>query len=183
MSQLPGLIPETAVRPRIGIIVACGVCALLLILGKSMSQGMSADEHVFLSSASLWGHSGLMPYRDFHYNHLPTLLLIYGVMFKATDHLLLATRLFSTLCATGVVTIIFGLALVRFQKVGLKRPVTYAVLVAALMMCNSLFTLTTGLAWNHDFPTLLTLLAFLILLAGLERNRSAAWMLGSGFVL
>src|SRR5438046_1109550 len=121
MSQPPGLSPETSVRPRIGTIAAFGFCALLLILGKSMSQRMAADEHVFLSSASLWGQSGLMPYRDFHYNHLPTLLLIYGMMFKATDHLLLVTRCFSTLCAAAVTTIIFGLALVRFQNVGLKR--------------------------------------------------------------
>src|SRR5439155_5795995 len=132
MSQLPGLIPETAVRPRIGIIVACGVCALLLILGKSMSQGMSADEHVFLSSGSLWGNSGLMPYRDFHYNHLPTLLLIYGTLFKATDHLLLTARLFSTICATAVVTILFALALARFERAGVKRPIVWALLVAAL---------------------------------------------------
>src|SRR5205823_6594410 len=88
-------------RARMTIIGTFGVCALILVLGKSMSAAMNPDENVFLASASLWGNSGLMPYRDFHYNHLPTLLLIYGLMFKVTGHLLLAARLLSTLCATA----------------------------------------------------------------------------------
>src|SRR4051812_47925049 len=92
------------------------VCAFALIFAKSMSRGLNFDENVFIASAALWSRAGLMPYRDFHYNHLPTLLFIDGLLFKISDHLLLIARLFSCICAAVLVAIVFTIAYLRFTR-------------------------------------------------------------------
>jgi hypothetical protein len=151
-------------RTRLSIaFVLAFLCAFVLIFSKSMGRGLNFDENVFVASAALWSRAGLMPYRDFHYNHLPTLLFIDGLLFKLSDHLLLIARVFSCICAAVLVAIIFTIALSRFTVARFRHPLRFSLLVAVILMCNSLFTLTTGIAWNHDFPTLLTFLAFLTL--------------------
>jgi hypothetical protein len=50
-------------------------------------------------------------------------------------------------------------------------------------MCNPLFTFTSGRAWNHDLPTLLTLLAFLTCCLSTRRLHPVAWIAASGLLL
>src|SRR4051812_16426599 len=67
--------------PLLRIVAAFALASFALILAKSMATGMDPDENVFLASAALW-KKGLLPYRDFHFNHLPTLVVIYSLLFN-----------------------------------------------------------------------------------------------------
>ncbi|QOV87551.1 hypothetical protein [Humisphaera borealis] len=142
--------------------------ALPLVFAKSMAKDVNSDEHPYVAAATLWSRYGLTPYQDFHYNHLPTQLLIHGLLYKLTDHLLLASRAFSCLCAAGVVATLFLAAFTAFESLHHRRRWLLSAAVAAIALTNPLFTLATGLAWNHDLPTLLTLLAFLAACRGVR---------------
>lgn len=127
---------------------------LALLLGLNMRRGLNHDEHQFLASGKLVAQ-GLLPYRDFPYFHAPTLSLIYGLLFRWFDPLLLTARLFSVICAW------LGLALIGWQawqltsrqRAGWRWPLPIS--VVCLLIAAPLFIYTSGRAWNHDLPVLL----------------------------
>src|SRR5260370_5733611 len=84
------------------------IVAFLLVFGRSMMAGLEVDEHSFVTTGALLARRSLLPYRDYHYNHMPTLILVYAGLFRMTDHLLLAARAFSALCAALASVVIFS---------------------------------------------------------------------------
>ena len=50
-------------------------------------------------------------------------------------------------------------------------------------MTNPFFTYTTGRAWNHDLPVLLTLLASIFYFYGARQENTAKWLFFSGALL
>jgi len=145
--------------------------SLALVFGSfTVGRKVNVDENVFVASAALLARQSALIYRDFHYNHMPTLVLIYAALFKVTDYFLLAARSVSALCAAGAAAIFFDVAYKTFAFLNARRRMVFALGVGLLYLCNPLFTRTAGRAWNHDFPVLMSLLGFLALNAGLEKK-------------
>jgi hypothetical protein len=160
------------------------VCAFALpaVLGLGMTRGLSHDEHQHVAAGALIAREGLLPYRDFPHFHTPYLAYAYALLFCVTDHLLNAARLLSVLSATAMVGLVGTVAYHLFRERG-KR---FASLVCAgsmlLALTTTLFTETTGRAWNHEPSLLLSVLAFLAHVAGL-RSARVGWFVASGALL
>jgi hypothetical protein len=136
---------------------------LLLLITLVMFKRVDHDEHQFVASGALLARHGLLPYRDYPYFHLPNLAFVYAALDGLSPDLLLNARLFNCVCSACTLSVMFALAFRWFERLrsGLGAPAG-AVLVAGVML-NPIFTYTTGKAWNHDLPVLLTLLAVLSL--------------------
>lgn len=133
----------------------------LFIVSHGLHQNFGHDEHLFVASAFLVGRHHLLPYRDFPFFHAPNILFIYAILFRFTSHLLLAARLFSAACAVLSIVLIFLTTLRLWAGPRNVTSLLVAVSAVLLLICQPLFLLTSGLAWNHDFPELLLLLAVL----------------------
>jgi multisubunit Na+/H+ antiporter MnhF subunit len=179
-AEAPGVPP----RAR-GVIAAfLVICALIFpfVLLLGVTKGLNHDEHQHIAAGVLVGHDGLLPYRDFPHFHTPYLAFVYALLFRTTDHLLLAARLFSVACATAMVGLVGSIAWSLFRARG--QLVAIGVSAGAVLLCLSagLFGLTTGRAWNQEPALLFTLLAFCAHVAGL-RHQKGAWLVGSGILL
>jgi Dolichyl-phosphate-mannose-protein mannosyltransferase len=153
-----------------------------IVLGLGMTRGLNHDEHQHVAAGALVAREGLLPYRDFPHFHTPYLAFAYAALFRATDHLLTASRQLSVLCATAILGIIGSFAYVLFRKKGRL----FASLVCAgsvlLALTTTLFTQTSGRAWNHEPSLLLVLLAFVAHVAGMKSER-LGWFAVSGVLL
>jgi hypothetical protein len=170
--------------PRLVCIILLGVffsVVLLVLFARSMERGLDHDEHAFVAGAKLIAAQGLIPYRDFHYLHLPNLPLVYAALFRFTDYCLLAARAFSVLCAVLTLGLVFAAAGEAFAQHGARVRWIMGVGGVLLLMSNPLFAFTYGKAWNHDLSTLLCLAAFLVLLPGarVERTGRRAFLGGA----
>ena len=160
------------------------VLALTLVFARSMHAEVDVDEHPFVASAAVLARHGLLPYRDYHYNHMPTEVVIYAGLFRACSHLLLAARCFQVLCAATAVTVLFCVSEAAFAFLQPQVRLAVSAAVAALYLTNPLFIKTAGLCWNHDFPLLTALLGFLALRRAVSRARGAIPLAAiAGFLL
>jgi hypothetical protein len=148
-----------------------------------MLKHLQNDEHQFVASGALLARHWTLPYRDYPYFHMPNLVLIYAALFKATDYLLLSSRMVSVVCAALALGAICWTGLQLFLDGPRWRRFSIAGGVVLLLMCNPVFTFTMGRAWNHDLPTLLTLLAFLTCCRSALRRHPGAWIAASGLLL
>ncbi|MEA3208603.1 MAG: hypothetical protein QOE70_1660 [Chthoniobacter sp.] len=176
---------ETAVpslRARVLVFLLVSAFAFPAVLGLGMTRGLSHDEHQHVAAGALIARDGLLPYRDFPHFHTPYLAFAYALLFRVSDHLLIAARLLSVLSATAILGIIGSIAYHLFRNRG-KR---FALLVCAgsvlLALTTTLFTETSGHAWNHEPSLFLALLAFVSHLAGL-RSARLGWFAASGALL
>ncbi len=159
------------------------VLVLLLLFSLNMQRGFDHDEHAYVAAGKLLASKSLLPYKDYHYLHMPNLVLAYGLVFKLTDHTLLAARAFSVLCAWLSLVLVFSLAVKAF--VG-HRPLLRFLIGAGsvvLLMTNPIFTFTSGRAWNHDLMVLLGLAAFAVHAHGAGREKPHRWVFVSGVLL
>ena len=148
-------------RPAVAIAV-CFAVALIAVFCLSIDERFGSDENVFVASGALM-RQGILPYRDYHYNHVPTLVILYSFLFRATSHLLLAARAFSAVCSAITVTALFAVALKSFATLEREKRLLLAAGAAALFVVDPLFTDAAGLAWNHNFPLMTCVLGFLAL--------------------
>jgi len=140
----------------------------LLLLGLNMRRGLNHDEHQFIASAALLAREGMLPYGDYPYFHMPTLVFIYAALFQISEHLLLSARLFSVACSWLTTVLIF--IHVRRQTAMLTQAwrLLWPTLCILLLINNELFVYTSGRAWNHDLPVLLMVGAILVCSHGLK---------------
>jgi len=124
---------------------------------------MDHDENQFVASGALLARCGLLPYRDYPYFHVPYLVFVYAEIFQFSDRLLLAARSFSVICGTATVVAVLVVAHRILNEIPKWRRWFFAISTCLLFMANPLFAVTSGRAWNHDLPTLLTLCVFLII--------------------
>ena len=153
-----------------------------IVLGVAMTKGLNHDEHQHIAAGALLAREGLLPYMDFPHFHTPYLAFIYAALFRVTDHLLLAARLFSAVCASTMVGLVgsAGYALLR----GRGRTIAGGVCAGAVVLCLTagLFGQTVGRAWNQEPALLFALLAFFAHVVGIERERNR-WLIASGALL
>jgi hypothetical protein len=156
--------------------------ALLIIFDHAMLKGYFRDENQFVASGKLLKDEGLLPYRDYPYFHMPNLAFIYALIYQVTDFTLLGARSFSVLCAWGAMAALLYAADRFFQHHSRWLRLAVGAGGVLLILPNPLFRFTVGLAWNHDFPVLLTLVAALVLLRFIQ-SRDLRWLGLSGFLL
>jgi 4-amino-4-deoxy-L-arabinose transferase-like glycosyltransferase len=109
---------------------------------------------------------------------MPNLALAYGALFRVTDHLLLAARLLNTVFATLMLGAIFYYATSLLSNAGNVVRWSVGAGSVLLIVFNPLFIFTSGLAWNHDLPVLLTLLAVILYSRTVHSRQSAGvWVL------
>ena len=130
---------------------------LLLLVGINMRRGLNHDEYQFVASGQLMATTGLLPYRDFPYFHVPGLSLLYAGLFQFTPRLLLSARLFSVICGWLLLVLLWVLTLVELRQARFWLRLAAAVGVVLLLMASPIFIYTSGRAWNHDLPMLLTI--------------------------
>lgn len=158
-----------------------GLTALLLV--ASQYKGLDHDENQFIAGAYLFAKHGLLPYIDFPYFHLPTLILPYAALFHLTNHLLAATRLFSAACGLATVLLLAAYAGRLFRSESDAVRVGMMVGSAVLLAGSRLFVYTSGLAWNHDLSVLLAVAAALALLPAARGSDRWARAAGCGLLL
>lgn len=158
-----------------------------LLLGLNMRRGLNHDEHQFIASGKLVS-AGLLPYADFPFFHAPTLSVVYALLFRLFDPLLLSARLFSIVCTWLSLVLILVFTYRRLDRHPPALRLLAGVSIILLWIATPLFTFTSGRAWNHDFPTLLALMAFILCergLAGAQQRKLAPlfWCGVSGWLI
>jgi hypothetical protein len=87
MMELPASRITSRVITFLALAYALAVCTSYSLVGK-----FNHDEHQFFASAFLIAQTGLLPYRDFAYFHMPNLAYVYA-SFMSSDNAMLTLRL------------------------------------------------------------------------------------------
>ena len=144
------------------LIASVALAAVFVALfARSMFYPLSHDEHQFIAGGALLARHGALPYKDFSYNHMPYLAFIYGAVFMASDHLLLAARLISVVCAWLTLVLIFRIGLSSCVSRGRDRWFV-AGGSALFLFANPLFVYSSPWAWNHSTAILAAVGGFLL---------------------
>jgi hypothetical protein len=154
-----------------------------LIFSFTVTRRLDHDEHQFVAGAALLAWHGELPYRDYPYFHTPGLVFVDALLFRFTDHLLLAARLVSLVGGLATIFTIFVAVRIALKDHGPLFAFCGASIATLVVMTNPMFIATEGRAWNHDIPVFLTLLAFLIVCSARRIDGSAAWMLLAGILI
>ncbi|GIV71120.1 hypothetical protein [Caldilinea sp.] len=168
------------------------VACFVLLLGLNMRRGLNHDEHQFVASAVLMARYGLLPYADFPYFHVPAQTLLNAALFTVFDRFLLTARLVSVASSWLSLALLFGLGFVYAPYSRRGARFGYALAGVATLMAAPMFVHTSGRAWNHDLPMMLTLLSLAAFLQAVQPSRSsppsmnartAAWTAVAGALL
>ncbi len=154
-----------------------------LLFGLSMHRRFSHDEHQFIASAVLVAREHLEPYRDFAYFHVPNQTYLWALFYHFTDHYLLIARLFCAVCGWLLLVVIFAVALQLWRGYAMRIRLALAAGSVFLLAASPSFSYTSGRAWNHDLPVLLTVVAFLVHVHGLRHPGKNFWFWFSGLLV
>jgi 4-amino-4-deoxy-L-arabinose transferase-like glycosyltransferase len=158
--------------------------ALTLNVSRAVRADYNHDEDQFITSARLLLDEGLLPYHDYPYFHTPYLIFVYALLFKLTgSDNLLAARLFSAVCATGCVMLVFWMVLSFFRKYDWKYRYLAGFGITFLYLPNPLLAATAGFSWNHNLSVLCMLGSLWLFLLGFEKKTPWAWLFTSGILL
>jgi 4-amino-4-deoxy-L-arabinose transferase-like glycosyltransferase len=173
-----------------GVKIITGVLVSLFLsfvfascLNLAMQKPLNHDEHQFVAVPELLATRGLFPYLGCPQFHMPNLVFVYGLIFTFTDHVLLPARLFSVACAFVLVLTVFLVGRHAFRELHPVACFLFAAGGVLLLLSNPLFIWTSGRAWNHDFPTLLAVLAFLLHCRAARQSKPAKLLFVSGLLL
>ncbi|MCX6048415.1 MAG: hypothetical protein NT075_25205 [Chloroflexi bacterium] len=153
------------------------------LFGLSMHRRFSHDEHQFIASAVLVAREHLEPYRDFAYFHVPNQTYLWALFYHFTDHYLLVARLFCAVCGWLLLVVIFVVAWQLWRGYAKRIRFMVAAGSVVLLAASPSFSYTSGRAWNHDLPVLLTVVAFLVHLHGLRQPTKSFWFWFSGLLV
>ncbi|HVG00017.1 MAG TPA: hypothetical protein VND68_09280 [Chloroflexia bacterium] len=172
------------------LFVAAGVgfmCVVfLLLLAAGMTKELSHDEHMNVMGGALLAEKLQVPYRDFPYLQMPNLAFVYAGLFSlfgSSGYFLLVARVFSTVCATAGLGLVFVVVAGALDGLPYRWRFLAAAGSVAAIMANPVFRYASGQAWNHDASVLLALSAFVALHAGARRGRHGGWTLLGGALL
>lgn len=172
-------------RPRVSwptflsLVAIFFTAAIPFVLTLALTSPQSHDEDQHIAAGALVAREGLLPYRDFPCLHTPNLALLYGVIFRETDYLMLSARLVSAASAAAIVGLVAAIAWAAFRNRG--RIVAWLAAVGAAVLClfSKSFATTTGLAWNQELSLLLALVAGVTLWIGV-RDSKLGWLFVAG---
>lgn len=166
------------------LVVGLLLFSLTLNVSRAVRADYNHDEDQFITSVRLLLDGGFLPYRDYPYFHTPYLVFIYALLFAFTgDNNLLAARLFSAVCATACVMLVFWMVLHFFRKHSWKYRYLAAFGITFLYLPNPLLAATAGFSWNHNLSVLCMLGSIWLFLLGFEKKASWGWFVTSGMLL
>ena len=163
--------------------VVFGGIFFLYTFPHAMIMSLSHDENQFVASAYLFSSKGLLPYLDYPYFHMPNLIFIYAGLFKVFGYPLLVARSVSALCAAFAIGLISSIGFQHFALRSFWAKVTFGFSSGLFLIANPLFQYTSGMAWNHDLPVLLTLIAASGIVLSEDRQYQRIWLFVSGLML
>jgi hypothetical protein len=156
-----------------------GVFLFLVVFLMGMNAPFDHDEQQFIAGARLFSSQSLLPYVDFPFYQVPNILLPYGILFKFTDYLLAGARTFSVVCAWLTLMIIYSTSLRLLNDKNMLLKLAIASLAVFFVVSNPVFIYTCGKAWNHDFPLMLSMVSFVLLIRAIKKNTPAlAFLIG-----
>jgi 4-amino-4-deoxy-L-arabinose transferase-like glycosyltransferase len=161
---------------------------VLLTLSLNLSRAVRADynhdEDQFITSARLLLDEDLLPYRDYPYFHTPYLIYAYAGLFTITgSYHMLAARVFSALCASAAVLLVFRMVFYFFRSHPPRVRWLAAVAVLLFYLPNPLLAATAGFSWNHNLAVLFMLGSLWMVLLGSQKVRPGGWLLAGGALL
>ncbi len=168
----PAALTGERARPPIGVWIAGGLLLLtlgLLLWGLNMRRGLNHDEHQFIAGAALMARDGLTPYVDFPSFHMPLLSQVYALRFRFSPALLLTARAVSVVSAWVTLGLLLWLGYRVLARQSAWLRLLHGAAGATLLAFTPLFVYTSGRAWNHDLPVLLTVIAIINLIDGMAR--------------
>jgi hypothetical protein len=160
---------------------AIALCVLVLLFSRSMMRFFDLDEHQFVAPPALLLQQGAVPYRDYPYFHMPTLIYVNAVLTAWLPYKLLAARTLSVLAGTATVLLLMSEGWRSLAGASDRTRWLVAGGLVLTFMSSRLFTYTSGLAWNHDLAVLCMLGAVLLHVRGLEKGHVAPVVL-AGFL-
>ena len=168
---------------QIALTVGMSALMLLVLCAMAMSRGLNVDEHQFVASGALLAREGFLPYQDYPFFHTPNLPLVYALLFRGTDYLLLSARLLSVLCALLSLILISR----RMWRSLSGHSGTFRVFItgsaAILIFSNPVVRYSCWRAWNHPLATLFATIAVLCLWRALDDRKSGRWYFAAGLLL
>lgn len=157
---------------------------LALNLSRAVRAEYNHDEDQFIASARLLLDEGLLPYRDYPYFHTPYLVFVYALLFAFTDNYgLLTARIFSAVCATASVMLVFGMVLYFFRNHSLIYRYLAGISILFFYLLNPLLAAAAGFSWNHNFSILCMLGSLWLFLLGSNKKSPRVCFLASGALL
>lgn len=164
---------RTPSRVPLRHLLAVAGAVFVFLFARAMMRFHDLDEHQFVAPPALLVQEGLLPYADYPYFHMPTLIYAQGVLLACCSWPLLAARTLSVACGTATVLLLFCHGWRLLAGVPTARHWLLSGGPCLVFLTSRLFTYTNGWAWNHDAATLCMLGALLLNLRGLERGRVA----------
>ncbi len=169
---------------QILLVVFLVLLTLALNVSRAVRGDYNHDEDQFIASARLLLDQGLLPYRDYPYFHTPYQIFVYALLFVLTgSYNLLAARLFSAVCATASVMLVFWMVLYFFRNHPWKHRYLAAVGIVFLYLPNPLLAATAGFSWNHNLSVLCILGSLWLVLFGSQKRTPGVWFFASGVLL
>ena len=176
--------PDRSVVRMTPWLVVVGITTIVFVLSfsRAMTRSFNHDEHQFVTPAVLLTQSGLLPYRDYPYFHMPNQVYLYAALTWWTPYKLLVARIIQVLCGTAIAVL---LCATGWRLLGRMDPLGRWLTAGGLLLVlvsSRVFRYTNGLAWNHETSTLCALAALLLHLRGLSGPRPTSLAL-SGLLL
>ncbi len=168
----PAALTGERTRPPVGVWIAGGLLLFalgVLLWGLNMRRGLNHDEHQFIAGAALMARDGLSPYVDFPSFHMPLLSQAYALRFRFSPSLLLTARAVSIVSAWVTLGLLLWLGYRVLARQSAWLRLLHGAAGATLLAFTPLFVYTSGRAWNHDLPVLLTVIAIINLIDGMAR--------------
>jgi 4-amino-4-deoxy-L-arabinose transferase-like glycosyltransferase len=169
--------PRGQARERVFLFVTLGILAAFFALSQVLSQAFSHDEHQFVAGAEMVAR-GLLPYRDFPFQHVPNQIYLQGVLSMVVQGKLLAARSLSGIASFGSLLLVGLILWQELDQMDQAIRSLASVLGTSLLALSHLYAFTSGRAWNHDLPVFLTLAACYLAL-GSKKGGGTNW--GWGF--
>jgi 4-amino-4-deoxy-L-arabinose transferase-like glycosyltransferase len=148
-----------------------------------MVMPVGNDENQFIASGKLLAAKGYLPYIDYPYFQTPNLVFIYAVIFKFTSWLLLAGRAFSVISSWTILAVIFFICSGLFKRYGPGASFIAAAASVLILLSNPIFVNAGVPAWNHSFPLLAALAAFVLHVKAHGNDKPPIWLFLGGFAL
>ena len=168
----------------------CSVLALfflilMLLLSLAMQHDFtrSRDMHQYISPGKLLIDKGLLPYKDYPFNHTPNIVFVYALLFMFTSHLTLVANLFSVTCSIIMLSVLFRYICNLLPKEQAFTGLFLAASSIITLATNDLFVFTNVWSWNHELSTLLAILAFISHSHAAKSIRATRWFMLSGILL
>ena len=169
---------------QILLVILLVLFTLALNVSRAVRADYNHDEDQFITSARLLLDEGLLPYRDYPYFHTPYLIFVYALLFSLTgSYNLLVARLFSAVCATASVMLVFWMVLYFFRNHSWKFRYPAAIGITFLYLPNPLLAATAGFSWNHNLSVLCMLGSLWLVLLGSQKKAPGVWFFASGVLL